>query len=188
VFDAGDIEAQRLVAQRRLDLARPQPERNRLGQFATPTSLANDILQYARAHFGTKPVRFLDPAIGTGAFYGALLRHWPAARIEQATGFEIDPYYGDPCRELWVKSSLRLRMEDFTAAVAPRLERQRYNLVICNPPYVRHHHLSVARKRQLQTRSFQTSGARPAAPAAAPSAICFASSEASRPVGTIFSS
>jgi adenine-specific DNA-methyltransferase len=158
--DTAGIEAERLSAQRRLDLARSQTERNRRGQFATPTSLADDILRYAREHFGTKAVRFLDPAMGTGAFYGAVLRAFPPSRITRATGFEIDPYYGDPCRQLWASSGLRLRIEDFTRTSAPATQSQRYNLVICNPPYVRHHHLSLVRKRELQHRSSLATGIR----------------------------
>ena len=60
-------EQERLVLQGRLDGAKSQGERNRLGQFATPTALALDILTYAKKQIRKKtPVRFLDPALGTG--------------------------------------------------------------------------------------------------------------------------
>ena len=152
------IEAQRLVIQRRLDGSRPQPQRNQLGQFATPAPLAEEILRYARTRVGKGAVRFLDPAIGTGAFYSALLRTWPRSRIARATGFEVDPYYGSPCRALWSTSPLQLRLEDFTAALPPRRLQERYSLIVCNPPYVRHHHLSPATKQRLQQRSMSASG------------------------------
>jgi adenine-specific DNA-methyltransferase len=160
MFDPAGIEAKRLIEQRRLDLARSQTDRNRRGQFATPSSLADDMLGYARTHFGTKPVRFLDPAIGTGSFYSALLRTWPCTRIAQATGFEVDPYYATPCGELWAGSGLQLQLDDFTRAPAPRTTSDRYNLIICNPPYVRHHHLGLVRKRQLRGRSYRATGMR----------------------------
>ena len=38
------IEARRLALQRDLDAAKTKAERNRMGQFATPTALARDIL------------------------------------------------------------------------------------------------------------------------------------------------
>ncbi len=68
-------EQERVALQASLDAKKTQAERNRLGQFATPTALAEDILRYAGALLppATK-VRFLDPAIGTGSFYSALLR------------------------------------------------------------------------------------------------------------------
>lgn len=65
-----DIEARRLALQNRLDSMKTQAERNKQGQFATPTELANDILEYAQALIPSGlPVRFLDPAVGTGSFF-----------------------------------------------------------------------------------------------------------------------
>lgn len=91
-----DIETLRLERQARLDAAKTQEERNRLGQFATPTSLATDILAHMRDLLPeTVSVRFLDPAFGTGSFYSALMRIFPSDRVALATGFEIDPHYGN---------------------------------------------------------------------------------------------
>jgi hypothetical protein len=158
VRSTSEIEVERLAAQRRLDSARPQSERNRRGQFATPASLADEILRFAQATMRDESVRFLDPAIGTGAFYSALRRIWTNSRIVRATGFEIDPYYADPCSVLWHATALNLRLEDFTAAANPKREDARYNLVICNPPYVRHHHLTIQKKRRLQRSGASAAG------------------------------
>ena len=46
-----EIEADRLALQERLDQAKTQEERNKLGQFATPTDLAFDILNVAKQYF-----------------------------------------------------------------------------------------------------------------------------------------
>jgi len=84
---------ERLALQARLDAAKTQAERNRLGQFATPDALAQDILEYAKTLLpDNAPIRFLDPAIGTGAFYAALRNTYPVSRIQTARGFEIDPH------------------------------------------------------------------------------------------------
>lgn len=154
------IETRRLALQLARDQLRSRQQRNRLGQFATPGALARETLQYAHELLGSRQVRFLDPAIGTGAFYAALLREWPMAAIDAATGFEIDRHYGEPCRSLWRGTPLRLRLEDFTAAAAPAHPAQRFNLLICNPPYVRHHHLQAADKVRLQQRSVIATGVR----------------------------
>ena len=128
-----------------------QAERNRMGQFATPTQLAVDMLRHAEGQFGTgRKVRFIDPAIGTGSFYSALLDVFPKARIDAAAGYEVDPHYGSPAAELWKGTGLDLHLEDFTRAEAPPDSRQ-YNLLICNPPYVRHHHIVNGDKRRLKT-------------------------------------
>jgi adenine-specific DNA-methyltransferase len=146
-----DIEAQRLALQATLDGRKSQEERNRLGQFATPTSLARDILAYGLALLPDgAPVRFFDPAIGTGSFYSALLATAPAERIETAEGFEVDEHYEAPARALWAETPLRMQRADFTMARPPADERERSNLLICNPPYVRHHHLVNDEKVRLQ--------------------------------------
>jgi predicted RNA methylase len=160
VLGVEQLEQQRLVIQQSQDRARSAQQRNRLGQFATAGPLAREMLQFARGLLGTQPVRFLDPAIGTGAFYAALLRLWPIASISAATGFEIDAHYAQPCRRLWRGTPLELRREDFTAAPVPVRAHARVNLLICNPPYVRHHHLQRADKARLQQRSMQASGVR----------------------------
>jgi adenine-specific DNA-methyltransferase len=155
------IERRRLALQQARDRLRSQQQRNRLGQFATPGALAREMLRYARGLLGSSAaVRFLDPAIGTGAFYAALLEEWPEARIDVATGFEIDQHYGQPCRRLWRQTPLCLRLEDFTAAAPPAADDRRFNLLICNPPYVRHHHLQAAAKLRLRQRSTIATGLR----------------------------
>lgn len=152
------IEDRRLALQVALDAAKTQAERNKLGQFATPTGLASDVLAYARRLLPIDvPVRFLDPAIGTGSFYAALLRKFPIARIETASGFEIDPHYGKPARELWCEQPLKITLGDFTTTKPPG-EGMGFNLVICNPPYVRHHHMDKAAKARLLAATAAASG------------------------------
>lgn len=148
-------EHERLDLQAALDAGKSQAERNRLGQFATPSNLAEDILRYAVSLLpADTKVRFLDPAIGTGSFYSALLRVVPKNRIEEALGFELDPHYGIPAANLWRDTNLKLKLADFThAEPLPRA-----NVLICNPPYVRHHHLHNGEKTRLQLRTHQASG------------------------------
>jgi len=152
------LEDRRLKIQHDLDLARPRGERNRLGQFATPGDLATEIVTLAKTHSrGRRAIRFLDPAFGTGAFYSALLGCFPESRIERAVGYEIDPYYGDAAARLWKGTPLKLIMEDFTRTKSPAEENAKANLIICNPPYVRHHHLGVDDKRRLREASSRSS-------------------------------
>jgi len=152
------IEDRRIALQAELDAEKTQAARNKLGQFATPTGLASDVLAYARHLLpANAPVRFLDPAIGTGSFYAALLREFPGERIEAASGFEIDPHYGKPALKLWQEHPLTITLGDFTAAKPPG-EGAGFNLVICNPPYVRHHHMDKAAKARLLAATATASG------------------------------
>jgi len=149
------LEQQRLTIQAELDGQKTPSERNRLGQFATPTALAQDILKYAATLLPRgEEVHFLDPAIGTGSFYSALSKVFPRKLIAEALGFEIDTHYGTPAARLWKDCGLTLKLSDFThAKPAPR-----FNLIICNPPYVRHHHLENGDKSRLQLHTQQASG------------------------------
>lgn len=143
------MEVQRLTLQAELDAAKNLKERNRLGQFSTPTGLASDVLAYAHALMPPgAAVRFLDPAFGTGSFYSALLREFTDRRVEAAAGFEIDPHYEKPARALWCNYPLDIKLSDFTTATPPG-EGRGYNLIVCNPPYVRHHHMDRAAKSRL---------------------------------------
>lgn len=145
----GEAEQRRLAFQRLMDTSKPRDERNRLGQFATPTELARAMARQALALGLPASVRFLDPAIGSGAFFSA----WQAAAGEEvplaaAQGFEIDPAYAEGLRDLWGHTRLEVQTVDFTA-LAPPAESDRATLVLANPPYSRHHHLDPAEKARL---------------------------------------
>lgn len=151
-----DLESKRLALQAQLDSEKTADDRNRMGQFATPTALAREILEYGvRLLPRNEPIRFLDPAIGTGSFYSALLAAAPSERIETAMGYEIDAHYCEPSRELWHEKPLEIQMQDFAHADTSGLGA---NLLICNPPYVRHHHMDAARKSDIQQRTEDACG------------------------------
>lgn len=149
------LEQRRTTLQAALDGQKTQAERNRLGQFATPTALAQDILKYAATLLprGDK-IHFLDPAIGTGSFYSALRAVFSNKQIAEALGFEIDAHYGKPATSLWQNSGLAIKLADFTCAKPS----PHFNLIICNPPYVRHHHLENGDKNRLQLHTRHASG------------------------------
>jgi hypothetical protein len=153
------IEKARVLLQNQLDQAKTQIERNKLGQFATPSLLAIDILEYARALLPSDiKIRFLDPAFGTGSFYSALLEQFPQSQIVEAVGYEIDPHYATEAIKLWDHTPLKLNITDFTQTTPPNSLEAKANLLICNPPYVRHHHLSRVEKLRLQYKTEQTTG------------------------------
>lgn len=153
------IETHRIKTQHRLDAAKTQLERNKMGQFATPPDLAAEILEFARASLSSsQPIRFLDPAFGTGSFYAALLKVFPSSQISQAWGYEIDPLYGREAVTLWENTFLKLTIADYTRIPSPDSENSRANLLICNPPYVRHHHMAAAEKLRLQADVEKTAG------------------------------
>src|SRR5438876_8463347 len=147
------IEARRQAIQATLDAQRSQAERNRLGQFATPNALALEIARFVNsvANPSLESIRFGEPAIGTGSFYSAALTVFGSKRIESAIGVELDEPTFAAARELWSDAGIELIHGDFTHIVGnPSLPRPP-NLILANPPYVRHHHLTREGKTHLQS-------------------------------------
>jgi hypothetical protein len=154
------LERDRQARQVKLDEQRDQGERNQLGQFATPEALALQMVQLARQLWRpTDPVRFLDPAIGSGAFYSAVRRVFAEKQMTNASGVEIDPRFTRAARTLWSRTGLRVTEGDFTR-LSPPPEGKRATLVLANPPYVRHHHLDAKEKSRLQSLVGSTLGVR----------------------------
>ena len=146
------LEEKRRALQEELDNAKTKEERNRMGQFSTPFGLAVDIVRYAASLIADdQQVKFIDPAFGTGSFFSALLSVFDDSRIKAANGYEIDAHYGDPAKDLWRETCLRLITADFTKISPPRDEEEKFNLIVCNPPYVRHHHIQPEDKKRLRS-------------------------------------
>ena len=78
------IESNRQNTQTKLDSLKSASERNKMGQYATPFSLASEIVEFIRDTYfiETDRIRFLDPAVGTGAFFSAMLHAFPKRRLK----------------------------------------------------------------------------------------------------------
>jgi adenine-specific DNA-methyltransferase len=145
-------EQRRQSAQVEIDARRSDAERNRLGQFATPNALAIDIVRHMGKLIGEvkSGIRFADPAIGSGSFFSAALAIFGSERIASAMGIELDPAFCSVARNLWSPARLEILEGDFTRIIAGGCRPSAPNLILANPPYVRHHHLSRQDKQRLQ--------------------------------------
>ena len=123
-----------------------------MGQYATPTIFADAIVKLGLSYLKDDAVRFIDPAFGLGAFYDSLEREATLhdKQVRSAVGIEIDEHFFIPSKELWKVSPIDVIHGDFTKLVAPSSDNARYNLMVCNPPYVRHHHMKSEDKKRLQ--------------------------------------
>ena len=149
------FENRRLALQTELDAKKTIDERRRLGQFATPTLLAREVVSYGINNMDTPhDIRFFDPACGTGAFYSALLAEADANDITVATAVEIDPLFANAANNFWREKNINVINADFTD-IEPD---DYYNLIICNPPYVRHHLINVDIKSRIKYKTEITSG------------------------------
>jgi len=123
---------------------------NEVDVHLTPPELAQEVTQYAVGLLPAKAeIHFGDPAVGNGAFYGALLGAVPRDRISSAMGIDINKQQVAAARSRWVHRGMTVKLGDYLhmAKEAPR------NLILANPPYLRHQHIPASYKLSLRERS-----------------------------------
>jgi adenine-specific DNA-methyltransferase len=153
-------EARRQAIQAAIDATKPAPERNRLGQFATPNALAIEIARFVSSLIDPRRsgIRFADPSVGSGSFFSAALAVFGPERIKSAVGIELDSAFADAARELWGGAGLEIVRGDFTRIIANGSPLPAPNLILANPPYVRHHHVHREDKQRLQGLVYRMTG------------------------------
>lgn len=147
IGDLSFIESRRMQLQTSIDKVKSIENRRRFGQYATPYELAREIMSFGLSLQNKKEISFLEPAFGTGAFYSALLSESDkrAKTINTAIGIEVDKDFYAAANELWGHTNINLVSGDFTE-IEPF---ENVNLLISNPPYVRHHYIAKERKLKL---------------------------------------
>ncbi len=149
-------EARRASIQAQIDREKGLAQRRKLGQFATPFPLAREMASYGLSLLRGEPIAFLEPAIGTGAIFSALAQEAEreGRALARATGVELDPAYLRGARAVWGEEQLALLPGDFTR-LSPDA---RYNFVLTNPPYVRHHYIPAETKAALRAQVREETG------------------------------
>lgn len=142
-----EIERSRQARQKDIDASKSKLDRNKLGQFATPRDLADNLLNYSSSLIDDSEIRFLDPAFGTGSFFTACLKTY--GDKVSGTGFEVDSDYFSGASDVWANTpNLTIKHTDFTKELPNTF--QPFNLIVCNPPYTRHHHIPTKTKVRVQ--------------------------------------
>lgn len=147
------LEKQRIQKQKELDAQLGTEIKRKLGSFATPFALAREIVEYGLSLQNEKPVSFIEPALGTGAIYSALLSSLDERVLAKAVGIEISWQSFDMARQCWAQTGLELLHEDALHFVG-----EKGNLLISNPPYVRHHLLEARTKTELKKKVKELTG------------------------------
>ena len=114
------------------------------------------MIEYARLFMPQSEIQFFDPALGTGVFYSALLSIFSKKKLNMQWDLKLTKYIG--VRQ-WIFGTINppldLKLADFTIKSAPKSEENKFNLIICNPPYVRHHAMTSYEKLRLATWSMK---------------------------------
>ncbi len=153
-------EVRRQAIQADIDARKSAAERNRLGQFATPNALAVDIARYVESLINPSKsgIRFAEPSIGSGSFFSAALAVFGPKRIKSALGVELDFAFAAAARDLWADAGLEVVRGDFTRIIADDSPPCPPDVILSNPPYVRHHHISREDKERLRRLTFKMTG------------------------------
>ncbi len=156
IRDLKSIETKRMQLQTAIDNSKSIDTRRRFGQFATPYELAQEIMSFGLTLLNIKKISFLEPAFGTGVFYSALLSECDkqAKSIETAIGIELDKDFFVVANELWGNTPINLVEGDFTETDS----FEKVNLLISNPPYVRHHYINQEQKSKLSAMAQKETG------------------------------
>jgi adenine-specific DNA-methyltransferase len=126
------------------------PSVNKGDVHLTPPELAEAVARYAVDLLpANTPVHFGDPAVGTGAFYGALLQVLPRERIGSAIGVDISPEQVDSAYSRWSHRGMDVELGDYLHM--GRLSHR--SLILANPPYRRHHAIPPDYKWKLRERA-----------------------------------
>lgn len=123
----------------------PKPE-----IYLTPPELARDISRLAlKYHKRKDPIKFGDPAVGTGAFYAAILETAGTHTIESAIGIDINRDNLLVAKKKWGRKGLHVKHADFLhlEELSPR------SLILANPPYLRQQRIDPAYKWKLRERA-----------------------------------
>ena len=120
--------------------------RNKMGQYATPKTLAVEVSQYIdELQSWNYPIEVLEPALGLGVFIEAIEFH-TNIHVNEYTGVELDNDFFNVAKTLWKDYSVNLINSDFMSFETDK----KFQLIISNPPYVRHHHLDKSYKGKIQ--------------------------------------
>ncbi|MCD8208678.1 MAG: class I SAM-dependent methyltransferase, partial [Bacteroidales bacterium] len=151
------LEAERQKSQKTLDDGKSLEDRRKHGQFATPYGLAREIISYGLDLTESEDVSFLEPAAGTGAFLSALTTEAGAhgKSIKKITGVELDVEFAKCAERLWKDVNAEIINGDFTRLTPDG----KYNFLVTNPPYVRHHYMDQNEKIFLHDAVKEETGA-----------------------------
>lgn len=127
------------------------PEREALrekGQFWTPDWVAQAMVAYA---LGNGTNQLFDPAVGAGAFFRAAKALADEVALPDSfalLGTEIDPNALVVARETGLTDADLGNVQITDFVLDPPIRR--FQAIVANPPYVRHHRLSNETKARLK--------------------------------------
>jgi adenine-specific DNA-methyltransferase len=127
-------------------------EKRNLGQVWTPEPISELMSKWLLKN-NFQPQSIQDPALGSGFLLNALLKNYTKILQNQPSvvlaGDEIDELVY--LLFLFIESDNLLSYEtDFRLKDGTLINKNKYQAIICNPPYTRHHHIRPADKQRMK--------------------------------------
>jgi len=106
-----------------------------LGQFFTPFSIADLMTVWILKN---KPKALLDPSCGTGIFERSIFKH--TNKLIKVVAYDLDRKMIDICERISPAMGtlkVELLQQDYLFSEW----QTKYDAIICNPPYLKHHYI-----------------------------------------------
>lgn len=162
-FDISGTESVRQTGQVFLEKLRSDDQHHPSQQGATPLEIASDIAGLALRYHPGRDISFLEPCIGSGIFFSALLHDAPdhdgGLEIRAAHGVEPDEQFAALAHDLWAPAGLTVHDLDFMNLSAADLPKA--TLVLSRPPTTPHHRLTSEQKIMAADSAEEATGIRP---------------------------
>lgn len=136
-------------------LKKDSSEQKLRGAYYTPLQLAKAMVEF----FAPKSVQtVLEPSCGDGVFLDSLVLSGLFESIMRIDAVEIEPDEATKVKENYDnKDSVHVYCEDFFEYYTRALNKQTYDLIVGNPPYIRYQYLTE-HQRELQSMILKTHG------------------------------
>lgn len=125
--------------------------------YLTPPELARSVVAYALSKFSDRTaLKFGDPCLGNGVFYGAFLDLANDREVGSAIGVELDQGLAQGTLDRYAHRKLEVTAGDF-------LYEERnpsINFLVANPPYVRFQNIESAYREEIRARVLNELGLR----------------------------
>lgn len=162
-FDITGTESVRQTGQVFLEKLRSDDQHHSSQQGATPFDIASDIAGLALRYHPGREISFLDPCVGSGIFFSALLHDAPdhdgGLEIRAAHGAEPDEQFAALAHDLWAPAGLTVHDLNFLRLSAADLPKA--TLVLSRPPTTAHHRLTSDQKVLAADCAEEATGIRP---------------------------
>ncbi|MCI8527680.1 MAG: N-6 DNA methylase [Lachnospiraceae bacterium] len=118
------------------------------GAYYTPIKLAEKIVDFFKNDQSIETI--LEPSCGDGVFIEALFKNGLLDKQKVVTAVEIEKSEAEKLREkLHGDLNVNILIKDFFEFYHEHKEKQRYDLIIGNPPYIRYQYLDEKQREEM---------------------------------------